>query len=286
MRFRLVITQGPVQSLVASAVTRFLEDQGSHLQSILVAGGFASESRSLVEATLACAAWGAWKGTLHVDDAVDGAIDEGLPDPAEVEEVLCVRNWQAVNERLLDRYRDAHRIAYGDGLGVIDLVRAPGQPAVDEVVAPVPQVEREGALDGLAVRMVPAAYLHESIAAVRTAEPGLVSLDDEMARYAEGGVVALTGNLTEAGLTTYPRELAHFRGLIEIAASAPSAIVVKGHPRATLAQATGLARLMRARGHQTRVLLHERYGSFPIETFPARIRSAATVQAGWSSAAV
>ena len=210
---RLVLTQGPIQSITATAAVRRLASAGRQLEDVLVVGGLDASDERVIAATIRCAAGGEWSSVVTVGD--DDELDSALPDPGDVAEVLCVRNWQPFNVLLLSRYPNARKVSYGDGIGLIDVTDAPGALAVGEAVVALPQIDRPGAADGLEVTIVPHAELLAVVDAVRDSIPDLTAHDSELAEAARGGLLILTANLTEARMSTPHGELRQFARLAE-----------------------------------------------------------------------
>lgn len=274
---RLVLSQGPIQSVAASAAVRFLEQDGRRRRNVLVVGGLDASDRRLVDATVRCAAGSDW------DSVVTATGD--LPGREQVSEVLCVRNWQPFNVDLLSRFPEATKLIYGDGIGLIDPVPAEGSLRIEEAVVTAPQVDRIGAADGLRVQVLEPRYLRDAIDAARVGTPQLAAHDEELAEFARDGLLILTANLTEARISTPRAERAQFASLAASALELGAPIVIKAHPRATLAQATTLARALRQRGHRVRVVGDD-FSTYPIELFAELTTSVARVLPGFSSSAI
>jgi hypothetical protein len=253
------------------------------MRNVLLVGGLYTDRRkALVRATIDCAAAVDWD---HVLEAVDDRPPP-LPGGAAAAEVMCARNWQALNRAALDLHPDARRVVYGDGIGVVDTDRGSSAPQFDLAMLAIPQPELPGVLDGQPLEVIPMATLREVVDTVRAKAPGLAETDAALAEFARGGVLALLGNLTEARMTTLNGELRQARALLERVLRPGCSLVIKPHPRASLGQATALARVFRAKGHPVRVMGPSRHGAYPIETFPQLVRSVETVQPGQSSSAV
>lgn len=285
---RLVITQGPMQSIVATAVVRHL-DRSSRLKNVLVIGGLDAERDApLREATLVCAAGGRWKSVI---DLADQPIEElrlsaraSLPPPDQIEEIVCIRNWQPINEAVIGLYPAARKVVYGDGMGLIDSVGEEAWRRIDEIVAPIPQLERRPYLGRIPVEIVARRDVADAIDAALERVPRLAAADAELARAVRGGTLVLGSNLTEAGVTTLPAELRLLRSLVGRGPGS-SRVVVKPHPRASLGQATRLVRMLRGDGHRATVFPAE-LAHYPIELFKQLVAEADRIVAGWSSSAV
>ena len=283
---RLVVVQGPLQAIVAAATVRHLEQSGgARHRNVLVIGGLYSTRRNeLEEATRNCA------GAVDWDLVLTAEADDHLPplplEQADVAEVLCARNWQSLNREALDAFPAALRLSYGDGIGVLDTDRSPGVPQFARALLILPQPELAGVLEGQELELVPLDRLREAIAAARAAAAGLAEADHRLARFAAGGVLALLGNLTEAGATTLTSERRQARVLIGRAATPGAPVVLKPHPRASLGQAAAVARDLRAAGHPVRIMVPAAQGTYPIELFSDLVHAVARIQPGLSSSAV
>ena len=287
---RITVTQGPVQSLNAAATVGHLERSGRRCRNVLLVGGTSADvGDDLTRATIECAAGFPWDRVVEVGesgrDDIGKLLGNDLPEAGAATELVCVRNWQTINEAAIDLFPAARRVAYGDGLGVIDLVDAGPARRMHEVVAPLPQIELRDSLEGLPLQIVPRRDVLAALAAAIGRLPGLVEADHELADFAEGGALVLTANLTEAGLTTRRAELRQFLRLVEAGAGEPGRVVLKGHPRSSLGQATQLARLLRSRGYSVR-MVPAQLDAYPVELFPQLATRVRRVVAGWSSSAV
>lgn len=265
------------------AAVRYLEGEGRNLDNVLVVGGLEVADARLVQTTLDCAAGWRWSSTHVLDEAEERW--EQLPDRREVEEILCVRNWQDVNVSLFERYPEARKLCYGDGLGLVDVAEREGALRVEEAVVTLPQVDRVGAADGLRLRVIDRSFIEGAIEGVRSVSRRLVDHDAELAGFGEGGLLILTANLTEAGMATPRAEGLQFVRLAKRMLRPGTPIVIKGHPRATLGQASALARSLRRRGHPVRVVDDELL-AYPIEAFSSLARSVGVVLPGPSSSAI
>lgn len=283
---RLVVVQGPLQAVVAAATVCHAERAPErHLRNVLVIGGlYAARRQALERATRDCAAAVEWERTLTAEPG-DRLPALGI-DPEDVAEVLCARNWQQLNLEALNAFPDAVHVTYGDAIGVVDTDRREVAPQFDLAMLVLPQPEHPGALDGQRTELVPVDVLRQAIEAARACAVGLAETDADLADFAQGGVLALMGNLTEAGVATLRSEVRQARTLVARVARPGAPVVLKPHPRASVGQAARLARKLRASGHPVRIMVGDRHGVYPIELFGELVRSARTVQPGLSSSAV
>jgi hypothetical protein len=295
---RLVSAPGPLQALMAASAIRHLERSGTApMRNVLVLGDlFEFDDGSEVmrrrhaqlrEATLACA-----RGidTVIDVDGVDGPAElrERLGPGARVEQVLCMRNWGLRADLLaLETFPEARRMVYGDGLGLLDVDRIPGNPRFHVAVPVIPQPVTRDTLKGIELDVVARDALVDVLESVRASDPALRAADAELAGFGRGGVLILTSYLSEIGLgTTVRGELRMAYSMVKRSAPDRCPVVIKPHPRATLGQAAALARRLRRDGHPVRILGPELYGHYPIELFSELARAVDIVLPGASSAAL
>ena len=282
---RLVVLQGPIQALTATATCEML-DAERRLTNIALIGGLAARhERDLEVATIACAGAGVWEEFIPEREAVDVAALRAIVKSCfRVVEVLCIRNWQPINEVALDAFPEARRINYGDALGLIDEMREPGRPRFELAAAVLPQPEVASIFENMPVRVVPVDYLRGAIRGVRQRSQHLARADAALAEFARGGVLLLGSYLTESRHTTLTKELDDLeRRALEAVTDSSAAVVIKPHPRASLGQVAEVARRLRRRGHAVRILTRHDVGLYPVELFCDLASSVALVEPGLSS---
>jgi hypothetical protein len=151
----------------------------------------------------------------------------------------------------------------------MDIRRDAGLPTVDRIVAPLPQPRTAESMEGIPWEAVRREHVLAAMTATRDALPELVEADRELAAFARGGVLALTGAFSCMDLGTTPAGEA--RLIVELvrrsARAASNPVLLKPHPRATLGVVNAAARALRRVGYPVRVWSEELYGDYPIELF-------------------
>ena len=281
---RLVLTQGPLHAIVAGAVAAHAQRECPDENVLVIGGLFAAGEAGLAAAIRRCSSAGPWADVIDVaagDDPVERL--RGI-DPSDVHEVVAIRNWQALNTRVIEAYPDARVTVYGDTFGIIDT--DPAGPRVDRVLTVVPQPERADVLAGVPLEVVPRDTVVDAVRAVRESVPGLTDYDAEMADWAKGGVLALLANMADGGGSSLRGEITQGHALVRRLAEPGAPVLIKPHPRAALGQAAALARRLRADGHPVRVITNQPFGVYPVELFEATARAVAGIQSGQSTAVV
>jgi hypothetical protein len=286
---RLVVIQGPLNSLVASAAIAHAERQSpSGLRHVMLFGQtHAHDAAQLRAASVSCGAAIEWDRVLSGDGMREPRqLREAVGAGVRVAELWCMRNWQDLNELALRTFPDAYRVAYGDGLGVLDL-KADSPYRFHAARLAIPQPETRHSLDGVDLDVVPREALLDTIEKVRAADPALRELDSGLAEFARGGVLVLPSWFTETGIATLRGEARQSRVSLEPFTRDPgSPILIKPHPRASAGQAALLARLLRRSGHQVRLISRRHGGRYPIELFSELATSVGCVQGLASSGAI
>jgi hypothetical protein len=287
-RIRLVHVCGPLQALTASSVVLHLQERDP-MQNVLVFGtGFLSAHDALFRAARECAAACRFGRVLDIGTGSDLSALQTLGESgAEVAELVLMHNYM-LHQRLIEMFPNATRTVYGDALGLIDVRHAPGLPAVDRIVTPLPQPRTPEAIARTPWEAVPRALVLEAAAAARAAVPGLRAADRELAEFSRGGVLVLTSNLAGSELGTTPRgECGLVVELVERSVhDRTSPVLLKPHPRATLGHVSSVARELRRSGHAVRVWSQDLYGSYPIELFTETLQVVDSVRSIASSATV
>jgi len=287
-----------LQALAASAAVLHLEERApSALRNILLIGDLVhwaddgtlltQRYERLKEATRACSAGVEWAATIDMrmirsQEALRSELGSGV----EVAEVLCVRDWGLHTDLLaLEAFPSARRIVYGDGLGVIDVNRDPEKPRFDLALSAIPQPTTADVLKGMELMIVSRAVFLRALDAALSQNTSIKHADEQLAEFAEHGVLVLLGALSEEGLgTTLRGETQMAYRLVKRSASEHCPIVIKPHPRASMGQAGALARLLRRAGHPVRIMGAEGYGNYPIELFERLARAVGTIENVYSSA--
>jgi hypothetical protein len=281
------VVQGPLHALAASAAILHLERAAPGVDNVLVIGDLNVERHDeLKEASITCGAavdWTAVIDGLQIHEPA--ALRDALTGLA-VCDVLLVRNWQPVNELALAAFPAARRVVLGDGLGVIDADRDPARPQFQLALPVIAQPKSPDSLDGVPLEMVLRTELEGAVTAARERAPGLRDLDARLADFISGGVLVLLSWLTETMTATLRAEIAQAHTLVRRATGGSNRpVVIKPHPRASLGQATALARRLRASGHPVHVMTPGDYGLYPIELFERLARAAGSIVAPGSSSA-
>lgn len=282
-----MIVSGPVEALVASAAVQHLSGRPeAPRETILVLESvYSGHDEHLRRAVLACAAAVEWDAVVDVGRDGLAAVAGIARRPERVVEVMSVRNWHGYNRALLDAFPDARRVVYGDTYGSVDSDLKPSAPRFQVAVAPIPRATVPAALAGLEVEVIPRRTVRRVLAAVRERDAELRAADAALSRFARGGTLTLTSCETEAARTCLRAEVTQGYVLARRAARRGQTVVIKPHPRASLGQASAVARRLRRHGHEVRLVPSE-LGYYPIELFEELVQSVDSVQVGYSSAAL
>ena len=132
---RLICAQGPAQLLNALAVLRYTRDTftSRNYEDHLVLGGFCLpagiSSDMLLKTCKTLAQSWPFRSVSYVpldsemvsDFFLSARIVRAKIPVSNVEQLYLCRNWQPLNEYLIEAYGDAERICYGDSFGLLDL---------------------------------------------------------------------------------------------------------------------------------------------------------------------
>jgi len=276
-RVRLAIVQGPQQFLAATAAIRHecAVEGTAQVPSIAVIGYFYSTPAENAKMRAACQEIAHHCGYAQTIDAAE--IEQALRGRklsfaaavrrlreklggVVVETVYVARNGQSLNELgLAAAGESARRIAYGDGLGWVDLENSWGERVynpqgyapISEAWLTMPVEYQPGLFDRLRIVVVPTHYYAEIVSSLCERVAALGELRRHFRALSRGAPVTLclTGQMTESCMTaTVEDELALYETTARPLLSRGESVVIKGHPRAFSGQSRKFAERLRSWG--------------------------------------
>jgi hypothetical protein len=243
---------------------------------------------TLLRAAVECASAGDIQEVIDLGAGTDlSPLQRLTENGSEVAELVLLHNYM-LHQRIIEACPGATVTVYGDAFGQLDIRRGAGLPTVDRIVAPLPQPRTAGSMQGIPWEAVRREHVLAAITATRAALPGLEEVDRELAAFARGGVLVLTGALSCMDYGTTPG--GETRLIVELvrrsARATSSTILLKPHPRATLGVVNAAARSLRRLGYRVRVWSDDLYGGYPIELFAETLHAVDCVRSIASSATV
>jgi len=275
---RLVTIQGPTQLLCALAVLAWEDAQGTAqtFDDYLVVHGLAADfSGPILEATRALARVRRWKAIVDLSDLDDGIAS--TPDAtariharvglSEVDAIYIARNWQPSNEMLLGAYKNAEKIVYGDGFGLVDSFHWPGFVTPDRAKLCIPIEYEFGILDRIPYEIIPRRYLEAVIQQFVQATPEVTTYTRELAAWMGHDAVLLAGANTVEGQwiadvnTQVALSVEHVLRYVRRGQK----IVIKAHPREFLGQSELTRRLLEDEHGFPAIVVSGMMAAIPVE---------------------
>jgi hypothetical protein len=287
-RLRLVNVNGPLQTITATSAVLQLQERDP-MENVLVFNTHEHDARdALLRTAVECARACDIREVINLGTGADLSPLERLTENGgEIAELVLLHNY-TLHQRIIEACPGATVTIYGDAFGQLDIRRDADSPRVDRIVAPLPQPRTAGSMKGIPWEAVRREHVLAAMAATRGALPGLVEADRELAGFARGGVLALTGAFSCMDFGTTPAgEARLIVELVERSARATSStVLLKPHPRATLGVVNAAARTLRRRGYPVKVWCDDLYGGYPIELFAETLHAVDRVRSIASSATV
>ncbi|OKY76261.1 MAG: hypothetical protein BM485_03135 [Desulfobulbaceae bacterium DB1] len=283
---RIVFCQGPIQLLNCIALLecrKTLCPAEAHTDYLLL-GGMCSQDKTagIVHAAQSIATLWPWEKIvdLSADETsicqqyrnaprkAEGMLREicGLPG---ADEVFTQRNWQPVNEVLLNAYRDAYHVCTGDGLGIVDF-------SFTDYFVPYHEVNTFLSIFHNNFRENTAKTGKKPLLRIFDRQHLLAAIDRYIAVSAEyrgtlpttrpeAAILLLTSNLSEAEFAPLASEIDLYVNLVA-AVYRGEEVVVKPHPRERSDKADMVANALRERlGAQVHCIEHPLLRSLPVE---------------------
>ncbi len=280
---RIVVVQGPTQMLAALAVLHHLKStiRDVKLRDVLVLGGMYVDGSAralsrITGATRAIAGSWCWDQIYDLSDMIPTEVEPNDLDrlAAQVrsvfysyqcDQLLLVRNYQAVNECLIRAFPNAKLSVYGDGFGELDSKRGARYRAPEDAYLTMPVVSRRATVGTTRVHILDKEVTTRLIdeTALRLVRDGLIpELPFPNGRRT---VLALLSYFADLGWMTLADEIQMYCAMIHQEIEPGSVLYVKPHPRETLGQHQLVADHFRARGYDVFELSMGLQGALPVE---------------------